>query len=84
MPTPELAAALADLGGFALFMLALAIAGIGLYRRWWVPGWIYEREVEARKVAETQALRNAETLERLARSVARDPRLRRPGQAPDA
>ena len=79
MLSPELAAAVADLGGFALFIGCILIGGIGLYRRWWVPGWLYEREVEARKVAETQALRNAETLEKLARAVSRDPRLRPKG-----
>ena len=78
MPSPELAAQLADLGGFALFLLVLSIAAVGLWRQWWVPGWLYRQEVESRKTAETQALRNAEALEKLARSVARDPRLRRP------
>ena len=83
MLTPELTSAIADLGGFALFIGCILIGGIGLYRKWWVPGWLYEREVEARKVAETQALRNAETLEKLARAVARDPRLRNQ-RPPDA
>jgi hypothetical protein len=79
MLDPALGQALADIGGFALFLLTVVTAGIGLFRRWWVPGWVLDREVEARKIAETQALRNAESLERLARASTgeRDERPRR-------
>ena len=72
MLSPELAKALADLGGFALFLLAVVIAAVGLYRQWWVPGWLYRSSERAREVAETQAIRNAEALEKLARAVTRD------------
>lgn len=72
MISAELGSQLADIGGFALFLLTVAIAGIGLFRRWWVPGWMFDREVEARRTAETQATRNAEALERLARVVSGD------------
>jgi hypothetical protein len=79
MLDPALGQALADIGGFALFLLTVVTAGIGLFRRWWVPGWLFDREVEARKIAETQATRNAEALERLAKVVGgeRDERPRR-------
>lgn len=82
MPTPELAQSLADIGGFALFILTVLVVVVGLYRQWWVPGWLYNQEREARKTAETQALRNAETLEKLARAASREPR--RAPRPPDA
>jgi len=72
--SPESVQALADLGGFALFLFVVTGAAIGLHRRWIVPGWIYQQERDARQKAETQALRNAEALEKLARAVTRDER----------
>jgi len=74
MPSPELAKALVDIGGFALFLLTVSIIAIGLYRQWWVPGWVYRLEREAREKAETQATRNAESLAALARRASREPR----------
>jgi len=74
MPSPELAKALVDIGGFALFLLTVSIIAIGLYRQWWVPGWLWRLEREAREKAETQATRNAEALEKLARAASREPR----------
>ena len=76
--------ALADLGGFALFLFVVVSAAIGLHRRWIVPGWIYQQERDARQKAETQALRNAEALEKLARAVTRDERRPRRPPAPVA
>lgn len=77
MPSPELAKALSDLGGFALFLLVVVVAAVGLYRGWWVPGWVYRQEREARLVAETQASRNAESLAAMSKAVrARDSRRR--------
>jgi len=70
--SPELAKALADLGGFALFLFTVVTAAVGLHRQWFVPGWVYRQEREARQIAETQAIRNAEALEKLARAVTRD------------
>ena len=85
MLSPELGKALADLGGFALFLLTVAVAAVGLHRRWIVPGWVYQQEREARQTAETQAIRNAEALEKLARAVTRDVvKSRRPAVAPVA
>lgn len=64
MISPELGRALADLGGFALFVLTVATGVVGLHRQWIVPGWAWRAEREAREKAETQAVRNAEALEK--------------------
>lgn len=79
MLTPELGKALSDIGGFALFILVVLVAAVGLYRRWWVPGWLYDQERQARLVAEAQAERNATALaavvpvmRRILRAVTRD------------
>lgn len=74
MIDPALGQQLADLGGFALFLLTVVIAAVGLFRQWWVPGWVFLAEREARLTAETQATRNAEALQKLARAVSREPR----------
>ena len=74
MPTPELAQQLSDLGGFALFLLVVTIGAVGLYRGWIVPGWVYRQERAERQKAETQATRNAELLEQLARDMNRESR----------
>ena len=50
----------------------MVTAAAGLLKQWWVPGWVYRQEREARQTAETQAIRNAEALEKLARAVTRD------------
>jgi hypothetical protein len=83
VPSAEQVQSIADLGGYALSLLIVAIAGIGLLRQWWVPGWFYRQERDARKTAEIQALRNAQALEKLRRELARDPRRRRPDGPPD-
>ena len=72
MIDPSIGAQLADLGGFALFLLVIVIAAVGLYRQWWVPGWVYRAERESRQTAETQATRNAEAIEKLTRAVTRE------------
>ena len=72
MIDPAIGQQLADLGGFALFLLLIVVIGLGLIKRWWVPGWVYQQERDARQVAETQALRNAEAIEKLSRAVSRE------------
>ena len=85
MFSPEQVKAFSDLGGFALFLLVVGVAAVGLHRQWIVPGWVYRQEREARQTAETQAIRNAEALEKLARAVTRDVvKPRRPAPAPVA
>ena len=74
MPTPELARTLADLGGFALFLLLIVVIGVGLFREWWVPGYLYQRERHARELAETQAERNAKSIAELAKWVSSERR----------
>jgi hypothetical protein len=72
VPTPEQAKALADLGGFALFLFTVIAGVVGVWRGWIVPGWLYQQEREARMRAELQATRTAEALMRLARSADRE------------
>ena len=74
MLDPSFARALADIGGFALFLFGVIVAGVGLWRRWWVPGWMYQQERDARLVAETQAVRNAEMLTAILRMLKDDRR----------
>jgi len=78
MPSPELARALVDIGGFALFIFAVAVVAVGLHRGWIVPGWIYRQERDAREKADVQATRNAEALEKLAKAATREPQRRGP------
>jgi hypothetical protein len=80
---PALGSQLADLGGFALFLLTVVTVAVGLHRQWWVPGWIYRAVEQRADKAEVQAMRNAESLEKLARAVTGE-RNRRHVQAPEA
>jgi len=43
VPTPEFVASLEDLGGLGLFIFVVVAAVIGLWRQWWVPGWMYKK-----------------------------------------
>lgn len=81
MISPELGKALADLGGFALFLLVVVVAAVGLYKRWFVPGWIYEQEREARLQAEADLRANNSTLAEILRLVKRG---RRSAETDDA
>jgi hypothetical protein len=80
---PAALKALADAGGFALFLLIVVVAAVGLWRQWWVPGWLWKQERSQRITAEIQAVRNGEALEKLARAVTGEhaPR-RRPPEKP--
>jgi len=55
--------AIADLGGWAAFLTVIVAIGVALLRRWWVPGWVFDREVARADKSDTQAERNAESLE---------------------
>jgi hypothetical protein len=72
VPSPELAKALSDLGGFALFLLAVVIAAVGLFRRWYVPGWMYDRLYDDWKLLRDQVDRNSKALDMLAEAARRD------------
>lgn len=84
MIDPAIGSQLADLGGFALFLLTVVGAAVGLHRQWIVPGWVYRQERDSRQTAETQALRNVEALEKLARAVTRERARQHPPGAADA
>jgi hypothetical protein len=65
----DLAQSIQDLGLAGIIVLIALVAIVGLARQWWVPGWLYRQEREGRIVSDTQAVRNAEALEKLARAV---------------
>lgn len=65
-----IAKALSDLGGWTAFLALVVAIAVGLWRRWWVPGFLYV-ELEA----EVKALRK--TVARLTLRLARDRRQRR-------
>lgn len=58
----DLAKSIQDLGLAGIIVLIVVVAAVGLARQWWVPGWMYRQEREARITAETQAVRNSESL----------------------
>lgn len=41
-----LGADLASAGGWAVVVTIIAALGVGFVRKWFVPGWIFEREVK--------------------------------------
>jgi hypothetical protein len=55
--------AIADIGGWAAFLALVALIAITGARRGWVWGWMYDRSEKAREISDTQAERNAESLE---------------------
>ncbi len=67
MPTPEELARLAELGWAALFLLGVVVVAVGLHRRWWVPGWVYQAEVTRRVKLEQQLERTTRLLDTLVR-----------------
>ena len=58
----DLASSIQDLGLAGMLILVSVVAVIGSAKGWFVFGWIYRQEREARITAETQAVRNAESL----------------------
>ena len=65
---PAIGKALSDLGGWAAFLALVVAIGVGGMRRWWVFGWIYDRERSDRLTSDTQADRNAESLKTMSDS----------------
>lgn len=63
----ETAQAIAELGWAGITILIVLVATIGLYRRWWVPGWVFEAERDRRKRAEAAAERYSQAFLALAR-----------------
>lgn len=63
--------AVADIGGWAAFFGLMALLAVGGVRRWWVFGWMYDRVETRAEKSDTQAERNAESLEAMSRTVER-------------
>lgn len=64
-------------------ILIVLVVAVGLYRRWWVPGWLYQQERDERVKAETAALRNAETLAWIVKYLKADGRRRGASRSTD-
>ena len=73
----QIATGLADAGGWAVVVAMITAIGTGSVRKWWVPGFVYDREVERADEATTQAQRNTDSIRDLT-EVLRNP-LRPPG-----
>ena len=65
--TPEAARQLADLGAWPLLVLLVALIFIGLFRKWWVPGYWYEELRADWKILRDQGDRNSKALELMAK-----------------
>lgn len=65
MIDPESAKSLADLGAFALLILTWALLAIGYFRKWFVPGWLYDTLREDWRILRDQGDRNSKALEAL-------------------
>ena len=53
--------AITDAGGWAAFFGLVSLIGIGLWRRWWVPGfWHSELEAEVKQLRKTVLSMTAE------------------------
>lgn len=87
MLDPALGKTLADLGGFALFLLVVTGATVTLLRGpdkafSWVPGFMYRQERDRADRAEAREARLIAALEKMAREHERDARSRREPAAP--
>ena len=80
--SPDLLKALSDLGGTTLFVGVVIVAAIGLYRQWWVPGWLYRSEREGRQRAEREARASATTVSRLTMALTRERQRRHTDRPP--
>ncbi len=80
---PEFWRQLAQLPVVGLVLLGLGIVVVGLYRQWWVPGWLWKGVVTENQElkAELKVLR--ETTSTLTVQLARE-RQRRASDRPDA
>lgn len=70
--TPELATTLSNLGAGALLIFVIGLLAIGLLaKKWVVPGWVLQAEVERRMKLEAQLERVTILLENAYRRGAR-------------
>ena len=63
--TPEAAKQLADLGSWGLLVLTWALLAVGYFRKWYVPGWLYDALREDWRILRDQGDRNSKALEAL-------------------
>ena len=77
MLTPEQVAQLTDLGATGLLIMVVAGILIGLFRQWWVPGWIWRQLRADWQTLRDQADRNAKAIEMLADEARRRDRVGR-------
>ena len=66
--------ALLDLGGWGAALATWVVAAVLLFRKGWVPGWIYDREREGREAANTRADRLTDAVKELTQEVRWDAR----------
>ena len=71
----QIALGLADAGGWAVVVAMITAIGTGIVRGWWVPGFVYDREVKRADEATTQAQRNTESIRDLTDVLRNPPRL---------
>lgn len=62
MDPVAIAKSIADLGGWGAFLALVVLIGIGLMKRWWVMGWMYDRLEARAEKSDIQAERNDEAL----------------------
>lgn len=74
MIDPSIGKALADLGGFALFLLTVVTGVVGLHRQWWVPGFFYRDVIAERDAARAELKEARATNDRLTVQLARERR----------
>lgn len=84
----SLIADLANAGGLALFLGMCIVVALGAVRRWWVPGWIYEKELARNETLSGQLERHGESIRTLTavvqQAVANDLRIERRSHARSA
>lgn len=82
MIDPVLGSQLADLGGFALFLLLVVVIGVGLLRKWWVPGWLFAERTVERDAAILELKQASKTIGQLTLQLSRERKRR--SSDPDA
>ena len=64
----KLAEALVNGGAVVMVVAMVIFAIVGLARKWWVPGWLWERSEARAEKSDIQAERNAESIEVMAKA----------------
>jgi uncharacterized membrane protein YciS (DUF1049 family) len=70
---------LADLGGFALFLILAVVAGVGFFRKWFVFGWLFEERTRERDDARAEVKQLQLVVSKLSARLSRE----RPHRAGD-